>query len=234
VLLDVEKIAPCMPGATVDEFDGEVVTGRIKVKVGPVSLTYRGTAKFTERDPEARMVIVEASGKEMRGAGTASATVRASLEPEPSGDSTRVAMHTTMNVTGRPAQFGRGVIVEVGGKLVDQFAQNLAKQITGDGSGGSDGSAGAQAAAAQSTSTAGDAATAGAATAGAAADLPDATAPVTEAAAKPVQQAEDSLNLVRLVGPAILKRAIPVAAGVAILAVLGQRLRRVFRRRAKA
>ena len=77
VLLDVEKIAPCMPGAIVDEFDGEVVTGRIKVKVGPVSLTYRGTAKFTERDPDAKVILLEASGKETRGAGTASATVRA-------------------------------------------------------------------------------------------------------------------------------------------------------------
>ena len=76
VLLDVEKIAPCMPGAIVDEFDGEVVTGRIKVKVGPVSLTYRGTAKFTERDPDAKVILLEASGKETRGAGTASATVR--------------------------------------------------------------------------------------------------------------------------------------------------------------
>src|ERR1700685_694138 len=106
VLLDVERIAPCMPGATVEEFDGEVVTGRIKVKVGPVSLTYRGTAKFTERDPAAKVIVLDASGKETRGAGTASATIRATLEPEGSGDSTRVTIHTTMNVTGRPAQFG--------------------------------------------------------------------------------------------------------------------------------
>src|SRR5512142_1065737 len=132
VLLDVERIAPCMPGATVDEFDGEVVTGRIKVKVGPVSLTYRGTAKFTERDADAKHILLEASGKETRGAGTASATVQAGLEPEPSGDSTKVSMHTTMNVTGRPAQFGRGVMVEVGGKLVEQFAQNL-RQLIADG-----------------------------------------------------------------------------------------------------
>ena len=131
VLLDVEKIAPCMPGATVEEFDGEVVTGRIKVKVGPVSLTYRGTAKFIERDPAAQVVVVEASGKETRGAGTASATVRASLEPESSGEATKVTMHTTMNVTGRPAQFGRGVMVEVGGKLVEKFAENLAQLISG-------------------------------------------------------------------------------------------------------
>ena len=102
VLLDVERIAPCMPGATVEEFDGEVVTGRIKVKVGPVSLTYRGTAKFTERNPDAKNIVLEASGKETRGAGTASATVQASLEPEPGGEATKVSMHTTMNVTGRP------------------------------------------------------------------------------------------------------------------------------------
>ena len=141
VLLDVEKIAPCMPGATVEEFDGEVVTGRIKVKVGPVSLTYRGTAKFTERDPDAQVVVVEASGKETRGAGTASATVRASLEPESSGEATKVTMHTTMNVTGRPAQFGRGVMVEVGGKLVEKFADNLAQLISPGGATAADGGA---------------------------------------------------------------------------------------------
>src|SRR5580700_742154 len=143
VLLDVKTIAPCMPGATVDEVDGDVVNGRIKVKVGPVSLTYKGTAKFTERNPETRVVVVEAAGKETRGAGTASATVRASLAPEASGSGTEVTMHTTMNVTGRPAQFGRGVMVEVGGKLVEQFAANLAKLIAGDtGSAGAGGDAG--------------------------------------------------------------------------------------------
>src|SRR5690349_23547980 len=136
VLLDVERIAPCMPGATVDEFDGEVVTGRIKVKVGPVSLTYRGTAKFTERDADARRIVLDASGKETRGAGTASATVQASLESESSGQATKVSMHTTMNGTGRPAQFGRGVMVEVGGKIVEQFAQNLRQLITDDSAGG--------------------------------------------------------------------------------------------------
>src|SRR5579883_2515364 len=108
VLLDVERIAPCMPGATVDSVEDDVVSGRLKVKVGPVQLTYRGTAKFTERDPQERVVVVEASGKEARGSGTASATVRASLQEEPSGGATRVTMHTTMNVTGRPAPFRRG------------------------------------------------------------------------------------------------------------------------------
>ena len=139
VLLDVKRIAPCMPGATVDEVEGDVINGHIKVKVGPVSLTYRGTATFTERDADTRVVVLEASGKETRGAGTASATVRASLEPDASGNSTLVTMHTTMNVTGRPAQFGRGVMVEVGGKLVDQFAANLATLLGEDSPAATDG-----------------------------------------------------------------------------------------------
>ena len=82
VLLDVQKIAPCMPGAQVDSVDGDDVAGRMKVKVGPVSLTYKGMASFKDRDEAERSILVEASGKEMRGAGTASATVRAALSPE--------------------------------------------------------------------------------------------------------------------------------------------------------
>jgi uncharacterized protein len=251
VLLDVERIAPCMPGATVEEFDGEVVTGRIKVKVGPVSLTYRGTAKFTERNPDAKNIVLEASGKETRGAGTASATVQAWLEPESSGEATRVSMHTTMNVTGRPAQFGRGVIVEVGGKLVEQFAQNLRQLISSDGAASADAPA-EPAAGITGTGTAGTGSTpAPTAVDGAAADAsasqpsataddrtrtitPPVTAPVAStASAPPAAAAADSINLVRLVGPSILKRVVPVAAGLAALALLGRRFRHVFRRGAK-
>jgi carbon monoxide dehydrogenase subunit G len=142
VLLDVEQVAPCMPGATVDSVDDDVVTGRVKVRVGPVALTYAGKARFTERDEQARSITLEASGKETRGAGTASATVRSWLEEE--GDHTRVMVHTTMNVTGRPAQFGRGVMADVGGRIIEKFASNLAVQCaagampvaaSGDGAG---------------------------------------------------------------------------------------------------
>jgi len=129
VLLDVERIAPCMPGATVDSVDGDVVKGRIKVKVGPVVMTYAGTARFVERDEQTRTVTLEASGKETRGAGTASATVRSSLKDE--GGQTKVVVHTTMSVTGRPAQFGRGVMAEVGGRIIEKFAANLAAQLAG-------------------------------------------------------------------------------------------------------
>ena len=130
VLLDVEQVAPCMPGATVDAVDGDEIKGRIKVKVGPVSLTYAGTAHFTERDEQARSVTLEASGKETRGSGTAAATVRSTLQGEGDGQ-TRVVVHTTMSVTGRPAQFGRGVMTEVGGRIIEKFATNLAAQLAG-------------------------------------------------------------------------------------------------------
>ena len=232
VLLDVKGIAPCMPGATVDEFDGEVVTGRIKVKVGPVSLTYRGTAKFIERDPAAQVVVMEASGKETRGAGTASATVRASLEPEASGEATRVTMHTTMNVTGRPAQFGRGVMVEVGGKLVEKFAENLAQLISGDGAAAADGAPAAGDASTDGASAGQPAVTAEAAPGS---TEPTTVVPVTSTASAPptLQNDDDSINLVRLVGPAILKRVIPVAVGATLLALLSWRLRQVFSRRGR-
>jgi len=246
VLLDVERIAPCMPGASVVEFDGEVVTGRIKVKVGPVSLTYRGTAKFTERDADARVIVLEASGKETRGAGTASATVRATLEPESGGDGTTASMHTTMNVTGRPAQFGRGVMVEVGGKLVEQFAQNLRQLITDDSAGGG-GAAATEAGATGATSAEAGAATDGSGRAdqatATAQDGPGHTQPspvvpsaATSAATTPTATAQppaasaDSINLVKLVGPSLLKRVIPVAVAAAGLALLGRWL---FRRNAK-
>ena len=253
VLLDVERIAPCMPGATVEEFDGEVVTGRIKVKVGPVALTYRGTAKFLERDPEARVVVLEASGKETRGAGTASATVQASLEPAAAGEGTQVVIHTTMNVTGRPAQFGRGVIAEVGGKLVEKFADNLAQLISDSNAPSAD----ATAAETSSADVADSAAEASSADVASPADVAgpaevagpaDVASPVTStvppaAAVRPASSAattrptadgdDDSLNLVRLVGPAVLKRVVPVAAALVVVVLLGRRFRHLLRRGGK-
>ena len=130
VLLDVERVAPCMPGASLDSVNGDEIKGRIKVKVGPISMTYAGTARFTERDAATRVMKLEATGKETRGAGTASATVRSELHGE--GDETHVVVHTSLNVTGRPAQFGRGVMSEVSGKLIGIFAANLASMLTAD------------------------------------------------------------------------------------------------------
>ena len=111
VLLDVEQVAPCMPGATVDAFDGDVISGKIKVKVGPVALTYAGKARFTEKDEATRTVVLEASGKETRGSGTASATVHSSLQDEEGQTRVASADHHDRDRAPRavrPGRDGRG------------------------------------------------------------------------------------------------------------------------------
>ena len=261
VLLDVQRIAPCMPGATVDTVEGDDVAGRLKVKVGPVSITYKGTATFKDRDAADRSVLVEASGKEMRGAGTASATVRAALQPEDgSGTATLVTLHTTLSVTGRPAQFGRGVITEVGSRLIDKFADNLAQQLTGGASavaetGGADAAAGADTAAGAVETGAAAAAGADAAesapveTATVPAPSPSgddtvlgavtpqpAPAAVPPASPPPPPPApapvqEDSLNLIAIAGPVIAKRAAPVAGAITGAVIITWLIRRVRRRK---
>lgn len=127
VLTDLERVAPCMPGATLEEVDGDTYSGRVKVKVGPMSLTYAGTATVTETDAEAHTARIEASGREKRGAGTASADVAATLRE--SGDETVVTVTTALTVTGKPAQFGRGVLADVGEKIIDRFAANLRDEL---------------------------------------------------------------------------------------------------------
>ncbi len=129
VLLDVPRIAPCMPGATLDEFDGETFTGSVKVKLGPITLVYKGQGRFVETDEAAHRLVMAASGKEARGSGTAAATITSSLVGD--GDSTRVDVTTELRITGRPAQFGRGMVNDVGAKLLGQFASCLAETIGG-------------------------------------------------------------------------------------------------------
>jgi uncharacterized protein len=128
VLLDVERIAPCMPGATVLDVRGDEFTGTVKVKVGPISMTYAGDAKFVEKDEANGTVVVEAAGKETRGSGTAKAKVTATLTPAADGG-TSVRVLTDLAVTGKPAQFGRGMLQDVGGKLIGQFADRLAETL---------------------------------------------------------------------------------------------------------
>ncbi|MQY07517.1 SRPBCC family protein [Actinomadura macrotermitis] len=152
VLLDVQRVALCVPGATLDSAEDGEYAGRLRVKVGAMTITYRGTARITSADEAARTVTIEAAAKEARGPGTAAATVQARLHPvarggtpphaprEPEGrasrgstasegDSTRVTVHTKLNVTGRPAQFGRNILAEVGAKLIARFARNLAAEL---------------------------------------------------------------------------------------------------------
>src|SRR4051794_32603547 len=129
VLLDVERIAPCMPGATLESIDGDEFTGRLKVRLGAMTITYKGSARIAAKDEHTRTVTIEGSGKDARGSGTASATVQAQLHDE--DGQTRVTVHTKLNVTGRPAQFGRGILSEVGGKLISRFAGSLADELAG-------------------------------------------------------------------------------------------------------
>lgn len=124
---DLQRIAPCFPGAQITSVDGDDFTGMAKVRLGPVSLQYTGSGRFVERDEERRRAVIEAAGKDKRGNGTASATITAQLEPE--GDGTRCVVDTDLRITGRPAQFGRGVISDVGDKLLSQFAACLADTL---------------------------------------------------------------------------------------------------------
>src|SRR3954447_26159899 len=126
-LLDIERIAPCMPGAILDSVTGDDFTGRVKVKLGPINLTYQGKASFVEKDEAAHKAVIDARGKDQRGNGTAAAIVTAELKPE--GEVTRVDVLTDLNITGRPAQCGRGVMTDVGNKLLGQFADKLAAQL---------------------------------------------------------------------------------------------------------
>ncbi|MEV4310976.1 SRPBCC family protein [Actinocrispum sp. NPDC049592] len=126
-LLDPERVAPCMPGATLTSVDGPKFAGTVKVKMGPISLQYKGSGEFVSTDQDTRVLKINASGKDSRGNGTASADVTVTLS---TSDGTTVGdVVTELAVTGKPAQFGRGLIAEVGGKILDTFAQNLAAQL---------------------------------------------------------------------------------------------------------
>ena len=131
-LLDVEAIAPCMPGATLDTVDGDTFTGSVKVKLGPVNMTYGGKARFVEKNEAQHRAVIEGTGKETRGSGTASALVTCQLVAE-TADRTRVEVTTDLTVTGKPAQFGRGVMQDVAGRIIDQFSANLASVIADRG-----------------------------------------------------------------------------------------------------
>ncbi|MFI5080256.1 MAG: SRPBCC family protein [Streptosporangiales bacterium] len=140
VLTDVERIAPCMPGAELTEVDGDTYHGLVKVKVGPITAQYKGTASFVEKDGAAHRAVLKAAGRDARGQGNASATVTAVMTEQ--GDGTRVAITTNMTVSGRVAQFGRGVMADVTAKLLQQFVDNLEADVLGPAGSGEAASAG--------------------------------------------------------------------------------------------
>jgi carbon monoxide dehydrogenase subunit G len=215
VLLDIEQVAPCMPGAALDSVDGDDFTGTVKVKLGPIALTYKGKASFVEKDEAAHRAVIDARGRDARGNGTAAAKVTATLTA--AGEATRVDVQTDLDITGNPAQFGRGVMVDVGNKLIGQFADNLAAQLAGSNE-------------PEPTDTSRDpAAAASGQDRSAPTSGPGAQRPATKGAG--ANGSVEPINLLESAGPAVAKRLAPVAlAALLVLLLLGRR-RRKHRRR---
>jgi len=139
VLTDIPTIAPCLPGAELQGVEGDEYRGIVKVKLGPITAQYKGVARFVEKDDDAHRAVLGAEGRETRGQGNAQATITAQLEPD--GEGTRVAVTTDLMITGKVAQFGRGVLADVSSKLLDEFASCLEAKLSGGGDGpASDGS----------------------------------------------------------------------------------------------
>jgi carbon monoxide dehydrogenase subunit G len=131
VLVDIERVAVCFPGATLSDVSGDSFSGTVQVRIGPVAMKYRGVARFTSKDADSKVALIEAEGRETAGAGGAKADVRLSLNGNGSY-ATKVTVQTELSLTGRPAQFGRGLIADVSDGLLRQFVRNLETQLTAD------------------------------------------------------------------------------------------------------
>lgn len=203
VLNDVERIAPCLPGAQLEEIDGDEFKGNVKVKVGPVTAQYKGKATFIEQNEAEGKVIIKGDGRDSRGAGNASALITATLH-EVDANNTRVDVHTDLSITGKVAQFGRGVMADVSGKLMDQFAENLQELL-----------------AEEQTSAAADVSANGAATPAAAE-----AAPTSDGPRKVNMPEAEAVDLLDAAGAPVFKRVLPVAGVAAVLLLLRRFLRR--------
>jgi uncharacterized protein len=198
---DIESVAVCFPGAQVTSVEGDSFQGNVKVKLGPIALVYNGSGTFVEKDESSHTMKIEAKGKDRRGNGTAGANVVATMTDE--SGSTRVSVRTDLNITGKPAQFGRGVIQDVSDKLLGQFTDCLEQKLGGAGS------APAESMVAESAATTPEAAStvAGHATEQAKAEQELASpGPVTAAPPRARQpQSDDALDLGSTVLPVLLK-----------------------------
>ncbi|GAA2118863.1 SRPBCC family protein [Actinomadura napierensis] len=204
VLLDIERIAPCVPGATLTGHDGDRYHGKVKVKLGPIGLTYSGSVAFVSLDEAARVAVMEATGRETRGGGTAKAVVTCRLTG--AGDGTDVRVETDLAITGKPAQFGRGALADVAATIIGRFAANLADEIAP--------AAGASPAPEASS---------------VAEDAPPPAASAPPSAPPPARRPAEPIDLLRPGGPEAVRRAAPIAAAAALLMLL-----LAIRRRRKA
>jgi hypothetical protein len=213
VLLDVERIAPCMPGAQLQEIEGEEFRGIVKVKVGPITAQYKGAARIVETDESAHKVVLKADGRDTRGQGNASATVTATLTPD--GTGTRVHIDTDLNITGKVAQFGRGVMADVSSKLLGQFASNLERDVLSGNGAAAPGNSGAAAATeapgASSASTSASSASAAASST---------TAPSSAGEAPAVRTIDapeaEPVDLLDTAGNAVAKRVVPIVVALVV------------------
>jgi uncharacterized protein len=237
-----ETVAPCFPGATLTEYEGDTFSGTVKVKLGPISLTYKGKGVYKERDDAAHRVVIEATGRDSRGNGTAEATVTGTMTAD-GPDKTAVTMATDMKITGRPAQFGRGVISDVADKIIGQFATCVASKLgdepaQAETTGGTAG-AGGTAASAGAASSSGSGATGTSAVAapapptttssnGATAARPAVaeTKPATSSSA-PMKSEIDAIDLLDTAGAPVLKRLGPVIGGGLLLVLVILLVRRL-------
>jgi len=224
-----QTIAPCFPGATLTEYEGDSFSGTVKVKLGPISLTYKGKGVYKERDDAAHRVVIDASGRDSRGNGTAEATVVGTMTAD-GPDKTAVTMVTDMKITGRPAQFGRGVISDVADKIIGQFASCVASKLQGeeaaDASSSSEGSAPVPAAVSGSASGAGAASSNGSTSSAATATAPAATAKPAASTA-PMKSEIDAIDLLDTAGAPVIKRLAPVIGGLGLLLLVIFLIRRL-------
>jgi len=208
-LLDVERIAPCMPGAQLQEVEGDEYRGIVKVKVGPITAQYKGAARIVEADEAGWRIVIRAEGRDTRGQGNAAANVTATLRED--GGGTAVTIDTDLQVSGKVAQFGRGVMADVSSKLLGQFVECLHTTVLTDGPAAAPGP-GAEAGEAPAASP----------------SLPP-TSPSTPPSSPPsgsgvrtIDAPEpEAVDLARVAGGAVMKRTLPViAAGIVVVAVV--------------
>jgi carbon monoxide dehydrogenase subunit G len=215
VLLDIERIAPCLPGAKLEEIDGDEFRGYVKVKVGPITAQYKGTAKLAEVDEAQRRILIDASGRDTRGQGNASAKILVTMTGDAAG--TEVAVHTDLSITGKVAQFGRGVLGDVSAKLLGQFVERLEADVLGG-----DHAEKAPVGAAATPATAPAPAPATAPTAAAA---PVATAPQAQGPRRIVGPDVEPVDLIATAGAPVGRRLIPIVIGAIVALLLFRRWR---------
>lgn len=224
VLTDVERIAPCMPGAQLQEIEGDIYRGVVKVKLGPISTAFKGQAHFVERDDANHRAVLKGQGRDTGGKGNADALITAQLESL-TDTTTKCVVSTELHITGKVAQFGRGIMGDVSEKLMGQFAHNLNTMLEQEGDTAPEAPA-SETAAAEAPTEAAPPAEAPAEPASAAA-APAAEAPAGASAVRTINgPAAEPIELSDVAGSAVLKRVLPLLGGLALLLLVLRRLRK--------